>query len=167
MPEAFSGKKEKARENQQQDIDELCRQIGQLIAEQDWLKKVFVQTLAARQLWIDSQDPLFSTRQQCHLLGINPSSLYYQPAGESEENLALMRRLDEQYTRTPCYGVLKMVATEGRGELRAALPDKGVKVSMGRWLLQHDLHSPHPCGSRAWSGIRQYFCRTAVEDGQV
>ncbi|MGZ8136569.1 MAG: hypothetical protein ACXWTQ_04480 [Methylococcaceae bacterium] len=39
MPEAFTGKKEKARENQQQDIDELCRQIGQLIAEQDWLKK--------------------------------------------------------------------------------------------------------------------------------
>lgn len=42
--------------------------------------------------------------------GLNRSSLYYQPAGESAENLALMRLLDEQYTRTPCYGVLKMVA---------------------------------------------------------
>ncbi|MGZ8152866.1 MAG: hypothetical protein ACXWT2_07080 [Methylovulum sp.] len=91
MPEAFSGKKEKARETQQQDIDELHR-LGQLIAERDWLKKVFGQPLAARQLWIDSQDPLFSTKQQCHLLGINPSSLYYQPAGESEENLALTGR---------------------------------------------------------------------------
>jgi putative transposase len=30
--------------------------------------------------------------------------------GESEENLGLMRLLDEQYTRTPCYGVLKMEA---------------------------------------------------------
>ena len=39
IPEAFTGKKEKARENQQQDIDELHRQIGQLIAERDWLKK--------------------------------------------------------------------------------------------------------------------------------
>ena len=39
IPEAFSGKKEKARDNQQQDIDELHRQIGQLIAERDWLKK--------------------------------------------------------------------------------------------------------------------------------
>jgi putative transposase len=41
---------------------------------------------------------------------VNRSSLYYSAASESEENLALMRLLDEQYTRTPCYGVLKMVA---------------------------------------------------------
>lgn len=39
IPEAFSGKKEKARDDRQQDIDELHRQIGQLIAERDWLKK--------------------------------------------------------------------------------------------------------------------------------
>ena len=34
--------------------------------------------------------------------------MYYEPAGESPENLALMRLLDEQYTRTPFYGVEKM-----------------------------------------------------------
>lgn len=39
IPEAFSGKKEKAQDSRQQDIDELHRQIGQLIAERDWLKK--------------------------------------------------------------------------------------------------------------------------------
>lgn len=39
IPEAFSGKKECVRDNQQKDIDELHRQIGQLIAERDWLKK--------------------------------------------------------------------------------------------------------------------------------
>lgn len=39
IPEAFSGKREKAQDNQQQAIDELHRQIGQLIAERDWLKK--------------------------------------------------------------------------------------------------------------------------------
>jgi transposase len=39
IPEAFSNKREKAQVNQQQDIDELHRQIGQLIAERDWLKK--------------------------------------------------------------------------------------------------------------------------------
>ncbi len=39
IPEAFSGKKGKARDNQQLDIDEQHRQIGQLIAERDWLKK--------------------------------------------------------------------------------------------------------------------------------
>jgi transposase len=35
IPEAFSGKKEKARDNRQQDIDELHRQIGQPVAERD------------------------------------------------------------------------------------------------------------------------------------
>ena len=39
IPEAFSGKRDKVQANQQQDIDELHRQIGQLIAERDWLKK--------------------------------------------------------------------------------------------------------------------------------
>ncbi len=53
---------------------------------------------------------MFSLRQQCNLLGINRSSLYYHPVGESEENLRLMRLLDEQYTRTPYYGVLRMTA---------------------------------------------------------
>jgi len=42
------------------------------------------------------------------LLGINRSSLYYQAQGESDENLLLMRLLDEQYTQTPYFGVLKM-----------------------------------------------------------
>lgn len=39
IPAAFSGQEVKAQENQQAEIDELHRQIGQLIAERDWLKK--------------------------------------------------------------------------------------------------------------------------------
>ena len=38
------------------------------------------------------------------------SGRYYTPVGESAENLALMRLLDEQYTRTPFYGVRRMTA---------------------------------------------------------
>lgn len=51
-----------------------------------------------------------SVRRQCHLIGLSRASLYYEPAEESAENLLLMRLLDEQYTRTPFYGVLKMMA---------------------------------------------------------
>jgi putative transposase len=57
-----------------------------------------------------------SVRRQCELLGVNRSGLYYAPIGESEENLLLMRLLDEQYTRTPFYGSRKMtewLSTEG------------------------------------------------------
>lgn len=38
------------------------------------------------------------------------SSFYYEPATESEENLLLMRLIDEQYTRTPFYGAPRMTA---------------------------------------------------------
>lgn len=46
--------------------------------------------------------------RQCELLDLCRSSYYYRPTGESEANLLYMRLLDEQYTRTPFYGVDKM-----------------------------------------------------------
>ena len=49
----------------------------------------------------DNKD--FSTRKQCELLGINRSSLYYQPKPISKFDITLMNLLDEQYTRTPFY----------------------------------------------------------------
>jgi putative transposase len=41
---------------------------------------------------------------------LNRSSLYYEPATETPENLRLMRRLDEQYTACPFYGSRRMTA---------------------------------------------------------
>jgi len=49
-----------------------------------------------------------SVRQQCELLGLNRSTAYYAPAGETEENLCLMRRIDKQYLKTPFYGSRRM-----------------------------------------------------------
>ena len=67
--------------------------------------------------------PDLSVRRQCELLGVNRAGLYYQPRGESEENLRLMRLLDEQYTRTPFYG---------RRRMRAWLRDQGYEVNPKR-----------------------------------
>jgi len=53
-------------------------------------------------------NPELSIRQQCKLLGLNRSGLYYVPTGESDYNVMLMNKLDEQYTKTPFYGVEKM-----------------------------------------------------------
>jgi putative transposase len=49
-----------------------------------------------------------SIRRQCTLLGLNRSTLYYEPAVETAENLALMQRIDEQYTVRPYYGSRRM-----------------------------------------------------------
>jgi putative transposase len=54
-------------------------------------------------------DHEISVRRQCELLGVNRSGLYYQPLGESAENLKLMRLIDEEYTRRPFYGSRKMM----------------------------------------------------------
>ncbi len=45
-----------------------------------------------------------SVRRQCELLGLCRSSLYYQPAGETAENLRLMRLIDGEYTAHPFFG---------------------------------------------------------------
>jgi putative transposase len=58
-------------------------------------------------LLVERDHSEISVRRQCELLGVTRSGLYYEPVGESEENLLLMRLLDEQYTRTPFYGSRK------------------------------------------------------------
>ena len=45
---------------------------------------------------------------QCELLDLARSTYYYEPATESAENLALMRRIDQQYLKTPFFGSRRM-----------------------------------------------------------
>lgn len=49
-----------------------------------------------------------SIRTQCKLLSVSRSSLSYQAVGESDENLKIMRMMDEYYLKHPSYGVLRM-----------------------------------------------------------
>jgi hypothetical protein len=58
---------------------------------------------------VEPDHPQLSIVRQCELLGLARSSYYYEPIPESEEDVLLMRLLDEQYTRTPFYGKRKMV----------------------------------------------------------
>jgi putative transposase len=45
-----------------------------------------------------------SIRHQCEILGITRGGFYYEPCPETEENLRLMRRLDELHLEHPVYG---------------------------------------------------------------
>lgn len=58
---------------------------------------------------VNEQHPSLSLVRQCQLLGISRSSLYYQPVGPSEEDLTLLRLIDEQYLKTPFYGSRRMM----------------------------------------------------------
>jgi putative transposase len=62
-------------------------------------------------------------RHQCELLDLCRGTYYYQCAPETEENLALMRRLDELHLEHPVYGSRK---------LRASLCREGVIINRKR-----------------------------------
>jgi len=50
-----------------------------------------------------------SLSRQCRLLSISRSTFYYASRGESPENLALMRRIDELFLKRPFFGSRQMV----------------------------------------------------------
>lgn len=57
---------------------------------------------------IEKQHPTMSVVQQCKLLELNRSGVYYTPSPESDENLQLMRVIDEQHLQHPFYGSRQM-----------------------------------------------------------
>ena len=74
-------------------------------------------------LQLIDKDCDISVRRQSELLGISRSTLYFKPRGESEENLELMRKMDELFIDDPTLGVLGMMY---------ALMDFGMKYSPRR-----------------------------------
>lgn len=50
-----------------------------------------------------------SVRRQCELLELDRGSYYYQPGGETAENLEIMRRIDRLYVKWPFLGSRKLV----------------------------------------------------------
>ena len=57
---------------------------------------------------VEQEHPRLSITRQCLLLGLNRSTYYYRPKGESLFNLRLMRLIDEQFLETPFYGTRQM-----------------------------------------------------------
>ncbi len=59
---------------------------------------------------IEREGCQLSVRNQCRLLSVNRSTIYYHQQGVKQSDLEVMRLLDEQYTRTPQYGIERMTA---------------------------------------------------------
>jgi putative transposase len=59
---------------------------------------------------IEVQHAKIPVSRQCAVLGLARSSFYYREQPESGLNLNLMNLIDEQYTKTPFYGVPRMTA---------------------------------------------------------
>jgi putative transposase len=65
--------------------------------------------LEIKRNWLEAAHPGLSIREQCRLLGMNRSSLYYEPMEADALTLTLMNLIDEQYTKTPFYGSRKIL----------------------------------------------------------
>jgi len=78
--------------------------------------------MTERRALIDRQNALPVTRQ-CRLLALNRSTAYYQSRAASDEDLALMRRIDEIHLERPFLGTRR---------IRDELHDRGQNVNRKR-----------------------------------
>src|SRR6516225_5491014 len=101
---------------------------------------------------IEPAHPELSVRRQCEWLGLSRSSLYYEPAGETAEDLRLMRLIDEQYTARPFYGSRRM--TMGLIERGEEVNRKRVQRLMR--IMGLEAIYPKPRLSRPAEGHRIY-----------
>ena len=73
------------------------------------LKKARILSSDQRESFIDKGIKELSVRQQCELLGISRSNLYYQHREKDLEAEGRLRKaIDEQFMKDPC-GVIKMM----------------------------------------------------------
>lgn len=83
---------------------------------------------------IDKDHAKLSILDQCQILGISRSGLYYKPADNKKDRM-LMRLIDKQYTETPFYGARRMAVTLkkfghpiGRKKTRTLMEKMGIEA---------------------------------------
>jgi putative transposase len=62
---------------------------------------------------IEPAHEALSVRRQCTLLGLARGSWYYEPAGETAENLNWMRKIDKLYLKRPFFGSRRIAVELG------------------------------------------------------
>jgi putative transposase len=111
---------------------ELYEQIGRLNMELEWLKKRLPAAADLKRLLVEPENPHLSIRRPCQLLGLSRSTYYLEPATASEEDLRLMRLIDQQFLRAPFYGSRRMtVFLERSGETVNRKRVRGLMALMG------------------------------------
>ena len=108
---------------------------------------------------MDRKHPKLSVSRQCRLLSISRSGLYYEKKGESALNLALMRRIDEQYLNTPWYGSRQMARCLQREGY--AVGRKRVRRLMRLMGLRGGRRARLPAAGTGSTGFIRICCGTA------
>jgi len=107
-----------------------------------------------------SPESEISIRAQCRLLGLSRSNYYYQPAGETEENLHYMLEIDKQYMKPPFFGYRKMTAWLVRHG--HPVSEKRIRRLMRVMGLQGAVPGPHTSKPHPHHKIYPYLLRNMV-----
>ena len=111
LPEVFArkGSRDHDAEVTREREKELFEEIGRLKMELEWLKKKLASSsVEERRRMIEPRHPGLPISRQCELLGLARASYYRQPEPETDENLRLMRVIDETYLAYPVFGSRQM-----------------------------------------------------------
>jgi putative transposase len=79
---------------------------------------------------------VLSIRHQCRLLGLSRSGVYRMPPPTNDDDLTLMRRIDELFTARPFLGsrrVVRMLSEEGVPINRKRVQRLMRKMGSRRW----------------------------------
>jgi putative transposase len=117
---------------------------------------------AERLALVDGADPGLSIAEQCRLLKVARSTLYYRPVPVSTDDLAVMRRMDELHLAYPFYGSRRLAATLRRdGWL---VNRKRVKRLMRVMALEAIYQKPNTSRSHPDHKVYPYLLRGLVID---
>ncbi len=148
LGEVFSNGSERRRRDHESEVRELHAKIGELTVERDFfIERVRSMSRAERRVLVRRARPELSVSRPCRLLSVGRSSLYYTTRGESEETLALMRRIDALFLKHPFYGTRQMVRHLRREGVRIGRRRAGRLMRLlGRQAIYRAprLSAPHP-----------------------
>ncbi|MDP2496329.1 IS3 family transposase [Shimia thalassica] len=143
-------------------VDKLHSKIGQLVVERDFLVDASQQFARNARQKMVSKDHKLSKRRQCALLTLSRSNLYYEPKGESAENLRFMEIIDKQFLETPWYGSRQMARHMKRNDHQCGR--HRVRRLMRLMRLVPIYQEPNASKKHPQHKIWPYLLRNAVID---
>jgi len=105
-------------EKLEKENEELAKTLGKTTIERDWaVGKLKSLDLLNKKSLIEFKHKEISVMRQCELIELNRSSLYYKPIPiMKEEDIKIMKRIDEIYSEISIYGyrrIHKQLKEEG------------------------------------------------------
>lgn len=130
----------------QDKIDEYAKTVGQLTVENNWMRgKLRSSDSSSKKAMIDHELKALSVVQQCELIELSRSSLYYTPT-ISENKLAIKEEIKSIFEEIPIYGAKKV---------HCQLLENGFNVSLNTVVAYRK-----ELGLKAILAVREPICLT-------